>query len=535
MTHTDSPTELAAREARVQAAQAKYSGGTLAWVVKIILLGLVDAILVMGVLAAAAKESWLILIALIAIGAVVNVVYLPANRMLPGKYLSPGILFMLTFSVSVMLYTVFIAFTNYGDGHNGTKQDAINAIQKNNLARVADSPTYKAAVATKNGELWLVVIDPTDQKAYAGSNTEPLKPIEGVQLNSVGNITGAPGFDVLPFAQISQRSNEVSALRVPRSDNVEDGFLSTTTGSQAYAYKSTIKYDRASDTMIAPDGTVYRDNGQGSFATDAGQVIDPGWQVLVGGKNFVSAFSDPQVAQPFFKVTLWTFAFAFLSTLLCFALGLFLAIVFNQAGMRGKRIYRIVMILPYAFPGTMMTMVWSGLFNQDFGFINQVLLGGTAVPWFNDGTLAKVAILIVNLWLGFPYQFLVSTGALQSIPEDVIEAAEVDGATGWRTFQHIKLPLLMVSLAPLLISSFAFNFNNFNLIFMLTRGGPRFADTSLDVGETDILISMVYKVAFGDAARDFGLGSAFAILIFLIVGIVSAIGFRQTRALEDIN
>ena len=102
----------------------------------------------------------------------------------------------------------------------------------------------------------------------------------------------------------------------------------------------------------------------------------------------------------------------------------------------------------------------------------------------------------MNLWLGFPYMFLVCMGALQAIPEDISEAATVDGANAWQIFRRIKFPLLLVTVTPLLIASFAFNFNNFNLIYMLTNGGPRFADVSIPVGHTDILISMVYKVAF---------------------------------------
>jgi arabinogalactan oligomer/maltooligosaccharide transport system permease protein len=103
-------------------------------------------------------------------------------------------------------------------------------------------------------------------------------------------------------------------------------------------------------------------------------------------------------------------------------------------------------------------------------------------------------------------------------------------------FRAIKLPLLLVSIAPLLISSFAFNFNNFNVIFMLTGGGPRFADTDRDIGATDILITLVYKVAFGQGTgRDYGLASALAIIIFIIVATVSAISFKQTKALEDVN
>jgi arabinogalactan oligomer/maltooligosaccharide transport system permease protein len=144
-----------------------------------------------------------------------------------------------------------------------------------------------------------------------------------------------------------------------------------------------------------------------------------------------------------------------------------------------------------------------------------------------------VSILVVNLWLGFPYMFLVTTGAIQAIPDDIQEAGRVDGAV-WQIFRHIKFPLLLVSVAPLLISSFAFNFNNFNLIYMLTGGGPRFADASINVGASDILISMVYKVAFG-AERDYGLASAFSIIIFVLVAVISYLSFRQTKVLEELN
>lgn len=173
--------------------------------------------------------------------------------------------------------------------------------------------------------------------------------------------------------------------------------------------------------------------------------------------------------------------------------------------------------------------------NQEFGFINVVLLGGAEVPWLTNEWLAKFSILFVNLWLGFPYMFLVTTGALQSIPSELAEAAQVDGATPFQAFRLIKMPLLLVSTAPLLISSFAFNFNNFNLIYMLTRGGPRDITADVNVGATDILISMVYKIAFVGTDRDYGLASAFAIIIFLFVGTISVIAFRRTKSLEELN
>lgn len=164
-------------------------------------------------------------------------------------------------------------------------------------------------------------------------------------------------------------------------------------------------------------------------------------------------FTDTRLSGPFTQILVWTFVFAGLSVLTTFALGLFLAITFNDPRVRGRRIYRSLLILPYAFPAFLSALVWRGMLNQRFGYVNEVLLGGANVPWLTDGTLAKVSVLMVNLWLGFPYMFLVCTGALQSIPTDIIESARMDGASPFRIFRSMTLPLLMISVAPLLISS----------------------------------------------------------------------------------
>jgi len=522
------------REARVKSAQTQFAPKLSATITKIVLLGLFDALMIYTLMMAIGAKSWVLLVLIAVVTLAVNVIYLPPNRMLPGKYLAPGIIFLIIFAVSVTLYTVIVSFTNYGDGHNSTKQDAIVAIQKQNQQRVQDSPEFPAAVATKDGALWLLIVDPSTDQVRAGSEERPLQDVDDAEVDSLGRPKAARGFNVLSFADISSRQSEIAELSVPVSEDTNEGFLRTTTGSVAYQYRSTMHYDKDADTFTSPDGKTYRDGGAGAYIDDNGNQINPGWRIGVGFDNYKSALTEPSIREPFLRVLAWTFAFAILSVLTTFALGLGLAMVFNVK-LFGQRFYRVIMILPYAFPAIMMTMVWAGMFNRDFGFINQVLFGGSSIPWLTDPFLAKVSLLIVNLWLGFPYQFLVASAALTSIPHDVVEAAEVDGATSWQIFRTIKLPLLMVSLAPLLISSFAFNFNNFNLVYMLTKGGPRMLDTNLDVGSSDILISMVYKVAFGDASRLYGLGSAFAVLIFIIVGVISAIGFRQTRALEDLN
>jgi arabinogalactan oligomer/maltooligosaccharide transport system permease protein len=159
----------------------------------------------------------------------------------------------------------------------------------------------------------------------------------------------------------------------------------------------------------------------------------------------------------------------------------------------------------------------------------------THIPWLFDGTWAKVTVIIVSIWLTFPYFFLVSMGALQSIPSELREAARVDGGGAWQVFRKVTLPLLLIVVGPLMIASFAFNFNNFGNIYLLTGGGPATNDQTT-AGATDILISYTYKLAFASGkGQDYGLASAIALIIFFIVASISAFTFWKTKALESVR
>jgi len=506
--------------------------GTLA---KIILLGAVDALAVFALFVLFMQESWLVFAIAALVTLIVNYIYLKPGA-LPAKYLAPGVFFLVIFQIFVVLYSGYIAFTNYGDGHNSTKEDAVSAIISTSQFRVPDSPTFQLTVLERLGEYSFLVTDP-DGDVSVGGAERPLEDASNAQTDSTGKAVGLEGYTTLAFADLLANQSEIGALSVPLSDDPNSGALRTPDGSRAYLYASTLQYDEADDSFTNSEtGELYRDLGDGAFAASDGAELVPGWKINVGFDNFARAFGEEDIRGPLLGVTLWTFAFAILSVASTFVLGLFLAIVFNDARMKGRKFYRIAIILPYAFPPFLSALVWLGLFNQDFGYINQVLLGGADVPWLTDPWLAKASVLIVNLWLGFPYMFLICTGALQSIPEELTEAATVDGARPWAVFRLIKFPLLLVSVAPLLISSFAFNFNNFNIVYMLTGGGPRNIEAGVDAGATDLLITLVYKVAFGSGTgRDYGLASAFAILIFIIVGLIAAYGFKRTRALEDLN
>ena len=501
------------------------------FLVKLAIVALIDAVGLYGILTAIAVEQWAIMAFLALALVAVNWIYF-SRRTLPAKYLLPGLLFLLVYVVFTAAYTGYVAFTNYGDGHNSTKQDAVAAILAQNEQRVEGSAAFPLTVLSRDDQLAFAIV--RDGEALVGTAEDPLAPAQGAKVEA-DRVTEVPDWQVLGFAEIAQRQQEIVGLRVPASDDPADGSLRTQDASTGYLYESVMAYDEDADTMTnTQTGVVYSPNEHGQFQAEDGSTISPGWRVTVGFENFTRAFSDDRLRGPFIEIFLWNFAFALFSVLSTFVLGLFLAVVFNDPRVRARKLLRALLILPYAVPAFISALVWKGMLNTRSGFLNQVILGGADIGWLSDPWLAKLSVLGVNLWLGFPYMFIVCTGALQSIPSDVYESARMDGAKPWRLMRSITLPLLMVSVAPLLVASFAFNFNNFSLIYMLTGGGPNFVGTPVVIGHTDILISMVYSIAFESGLKQYGFASALSILIFLLVGAISWWGFRRTRRLEEL-
>lgn len=503
----------------------RLAGGT---VVKIVLMALVNAFgLYLTLRFVAIDQGGLAVVAGIGL-LLINVVYWRRSG-LPAKYLTPGLVFLLIFQVFVILYTIAISFTNAGTGHNVSKDSAIESISNNSIVRVEDSPTYDVRVLEQGGKLFLLAIDP-DGEFVLGGNDRPLAPVDVTSAG--GAAPQVEGYTTLELAQIFAFQEELAALAVPVSDNPADGYLRSANGSTAFVFESTLIYDAQTDTFVEPStGTVFADNGRGNFISAAGVELEPGWSTFVGLDNFAEAFGASAQLE-LLGVFVWTVTFAASSVLLCFGLGLFVAVALN--GLRGTRVYRSILVLPYAFPVFLSGLIWSGLLNESFGFINQVLLGGASIPWLQDPILAKICVILVSVWFGFPYFFLVCTGALQSIPPELSEAARVDGASPVQVFRRITLPLVLVATSPLLVAGFAFSFNDFSSIFALTGGGPVNLNSSINAGATDILITLVYKQAFVNDTVNYGLASAFSVIIFLVVSAMAIFLFRRTRTLEEV-
>jgi arabinogalactan oligomer / maltooligosaccharide transport system permease protein len=507
---------------------------TTGMIVKIALLGLVLAIAIFGAFPLVEQQQWLGLALLVLVTAVIFWVYLSPSR-IPAKYLIPGTLFLLVFQVFPVLYTMSTAFTNFGDAHRGSKEDAIQAIEGASIQKVEGSTDYRLTVATKGdpitGDIVFLLTDPDTKQTQVGTSDglEPL-PAGGVELSPLGNVTEAPGYTVLTIGAAGAREEDLANFSVP----TQKGAIVAAGLTRAFEGAPQRAYDQACDCIKdAETGQTWTaDETNGLFVDAKGENLAQGWKVNVGLRNFADVVTDPLIAKYFFRTLVWNLAFAALTVAGTFSLGLLVAIVLNHERLKGQRIYRSLLILPYAMPAFAMLLLWRDMFNTDFGLINRMF--GTEINWFGKPVTAMIAVLLVQLWMGYPYMFLVATGALQSIPGDLKEAASVDGAKPVYAFRTIVFPLLLVALAPLMIASFAFNFNNFNAIYMVSEGGP-FPPDNPQLGATDLLITYTYRLAFGAQGAQYGFAAAVSIFIFLIVAVISIIGFRRSRALEEVN
>lgn len=252
----------------------------------------------------------------------------------------------------------------------------------------------------------------------------------------------------------------------------------------------------------------------------------------VGFQTFTSLVQFKAWSKTFAGVFVWTVIWAIISTITTYFIGLFYALMLSHKKIKFKRFWRTLFILPWAVPAFISILIFRNMFNGEFGAINNIIrtIGLDAIPWLADPFWAKFALIIINVWFGFPYWMALMSGVLTNIDQEMYEAAEMDGASMWQRFQSITFPLIMFSTAPLLIMSFAHNFNNFNVIYLFTSGGPANPSYSY-AGSSDILISWIYKLTLEQ--NQFNMASVVSIFIFIVVAGFSIWNFRRTRAFKE--
>lgn len=495
-------------------------------------LALVNAFAIWAAVVLIDHHKWNAVAVLVVATLLIDAIYLVKRWTLPLKFLIPGTVFLLAFQVIPVAYTVNVAFTNYSTGHILSRSEAITSIQQNSLTEAANGASYSMTLLRdKNHKLVLGLLDEDSGKTFIGTpaGLQPV-PRDQVKLNIDGLIASVQGYSPLQGSEFATIDRELSGYKVP----VGGGKAIQPQGfDTAVVLEPTYRYNERANTFVRiKDGAVFKDNGRGAYVSASGDEIEPGWKTYVGLRNFSRIIHSSLIRDPFLKVFIWTIVFATSVVFLSFALGLLLAMTLNKPGLALQRTYRSLLIIPFAVPAFLSLLVWQGLLNDDFGVVNRAL--HISIPWLFDPTWARVSVILVSVWLGVPYFFLVCLGALQSIPAELVEAATVDGAGPWQVFRKVRLPLLLVAVAPLLIASFAFNFNNFGNVYLLTGGGPAMSNSPI-AGATDILISYTYKIAFASGkGQDYGLACAIAILIFIIVATISAVSFSRTKALENL-
>ena len=253
----------------------------------------------------------------------------------------------------------------------------------------------------------------------------------------------------------------------------------------------------------------------------------------VGLKNFISLFDNSSaLGRQFFPVLKWTIIWAFFATFLNFFAGTIMAMIINRPSTKFKGLWRTILSLTIAVPQFVSLLIIRTMFKNE-GAVNQLLMNwgwiDTALPFFTNATWARVTIIIINCWVGIPYTVMSVTGILQNIPAEQYEAARIDGANTFQQFMNVTLPYMIFVMTPQLISSFTGNVNNFNIIYLLSGGGPTYIGDS--AGQTDLLVTWLYKLTIDN--QEYNLAAVIGIMTFIVLATVALLTYRNSGSYKD--
>jgi arabinogalactan oligomer / maltooligosaccharide transport system permease protein len=450
---------------------------------------------------------------------------------MPWYYVLPSIVFLATFTFFPVGLTIYLAFTDYAGARNGQLSIAttteVTAVDGRRIA-VADAANL-ACAALRNGCVDVrAVLESSEALAvevvsYANGVLTLAEPLpRDREPRQVSLYLPDLGFDFSSaIADVDGR--EVTLVRPPPfPPDLEQVIVRVS--------------DEIERVIVAHDGVWLTLDEAPPVGFEPSTIARYNEYGFIGWRNFTTILARAQ--RSLIPVFTWNITFAVLTIVINTAFGVLLAVLLNNPDLRFRNLYRTLLILPWALPNIITIQVWRGFLNENFGAINRLLMlldvTATPVNWLGDPLYAKAAILLVNLWLGLPFMMTAVLGALSAIPREIYEAARIDGANPFQAFWGVTAPLLRTALVPITLTGFAFNFNNFNIVFLLTDGGPPVEWGSATARGTDILISWAYNEAFrSQGGYAYGLGSAISILIFVITIAVSLVNFRVTGALKE--
>ena len=256
----------------------------------------------------------------------------------------------------------------------------------------------------------------------------------------------------------------------------------------------------------------------------------------VGFENFRSLFSfgTDGFGSTFLSILLWTLVWALLATFIDYFLGIAVALLINKKGIRFKKFWRTCLVMTIAVPQFVSLLYVSKMFDNA-GIINGTLMKlgiiKSAIPFWTDPLLAKITIVVVNIWIGIPYLMLMATGLLMNIPADLYESARIDGATPWQMFRHITMPYMLFVTGPYLLTSYTGNLNNFNVIYLLTGGGPKSMTYTGGAGGTDLLVTWLYKMTINDT--NYKMAAVIGIMVFVVTAVISLVVYQMLPSVKD--
>ncbi|MFT7418263.1 MAG: maltose/maltodextrin transport system permease protein [Reinekea sp.] len=444
------------------------------------------------------------------------------------RYVFPGLVGVFVFVIFPIMYTLGLTFTNKSNLHLlSFAQSKAYFLQQTYVAEGSHDYPLTLLVDGDNTQLML---EDENGVLYISERSLPLTHTEMIVVKLVPT-DGVPNLPIAPdkafFTQLNQLAN--IQLELP------NGTVLVKSKVREYGEKYSLWQSATGDAAVLVnqlDGTrLSADLEQGFFVDAAGEYVTPGFQVNVGFDNYKRILTDKGMFGPFLQIFTWTMFFSIFTVIATFFIGMTIASFVQWEPIKIRGLYQVLLILPYAVPGFILIMIFRALFNQNLGQINYVLdvLFNIAPEWNSDPHFSRLMILIANLFMGYPYMFILSLGMLQSIPKDLYEASSLEGSGPLNNFFRITLPLVTRPMLPLLIASFTFNFNNFVLIQLLTRGDPIIIGSNPQAGETDLLVNYAFRLAFMGDTQDFALGATISTFIFLMVGIMAVIYLKAAK------
>ncbi len=463
----------------------------------------------------------------------------------PWYYILPAIIFLLAFTLFPVILTVILAFSNYA----GTRNGELDVSSKTAIVNVTDNSLELTNIKELRCD-WLLTPSQVNQNEAgtssltgcenvlalvytSGSVDASGESLDGTTLTLVEALEAGTSVNsveiMIPDFGFAQEIKVVSSVgklveleRPPAGTPDLESIRISLTGSAIERRIERIEGNTVYlDAALPPDGiysTIARFNKFQYVGLDQ-------FKIIIG-----------EARKALLPVFAWNMVFGILTVLINTVIGVFIALLLNNPDLRFRNLYRTLLIVPWALPGIITIQVWRGFLNTNFGAVNRflALLDLPVFDWLGDCTLAKGAVLLVNLWLGLPFMITATLGALSAIPRDLYEATKMDGANPWQSFWGVTAPLLRNALIPITLTGFAFNFNNFNIIYLLTDGGPPASWGTSTARCTDILISWAYNEAFrSQGGYAYGLGAAISIIIFVITIAVSLMNFKVTGALKE--